>query len=407
MKVLFKSLLRCALALGLAVGASSAFAKKPAGDGWQRIDNPAPVRGIDGQMHEAKCSGFPGTDPSFSFWARKTNSKNLMVYFEGGGACWDNLTCSNPITGGASPLQFFVPMVPPGTDPSTTDGIFRSDNAANPVRDWNVLYIPYCTGDTHTGRATRTYTSVGNAELGLPPGIPITINHNGYGNFMVALKWAMRHFDDPKKVLVAGVSAGGYGATVNSPWVGRAFPQAHLSVLADSSQGVSTTAFDTGTPGRGSWNAQFAPWVFGPNAASLPGGEVMRRAAQGQRHAKFAQFTPAFDDVQIGFYGLLKAFYGPGGSCPNTAVDWYQQMSSQIVSDAASVGNFRHYVAGIPAGPYHTILRSPLFYTEATAGPSFTSWLGTMLANRGGTNGHGGQWVNAACPTCLVPLPCQ
>jgi hypothetical protein len=157
--------------------------------------------------------------------------------------------------------------------------------------------------------------------------VPITIHHRGFDNFMVVLDWMRKNIDKPKNVLVTGVSAGGYGATVNSPWVGRAFPQAQLYVLADASQGVTTPAFDAGTPGRGSWNPQFAPWVFGNDIASVPGGEVMRRAAQGQRRAKVAQFTTSFDGVQIGFYGLMKQFYGPGGSCSNPAIDWYQQMS--------------------------------------------------------------------------------
>lgn len=387
-------------AVALIAGALASTGAQAAPPAWQRIANPAPVV-VDGKTYSATCSGYPGTDPSFSFFVRKGASKNLAVYFEGGGACWDNLTCTFPITGQqAPPLQFFVPMVPPGTDPSTLGGIFRGDHPANPVADWNMVYIPYCTGDIHAGSATRTYTSFGHPLFPNPPGNQFTIQHRGFDNFMVVLDWMRKNFDQPKNVLVTGVSAGGYGATINSPWVGRAFPQAHLVVLADASQGVTTAGFDNGTPGRGSWNPQLAPWVFG---AGTPGGEVMRRAAQGQPHAKMAQFTTSFDGVQIGFYGVMKQFYGPGGSCPNPAVDWYQQMSRQIVADAAQVGNFRYYVAG---GQYHTLLRDDTFYSENSAGPTFAQWLGDMLANRGGTNGQGGNWFNVACPTCLIDLPC-
>jgi len=393
----------CLAAMGL--GTPLVIAGKPTPGTWQRIDSPAPVVGLDGKKHAAQCSGYPGTDPSFKFWARKGSSKNLVVYFEGGGACWDNLTCTFPIAGLPQQVpQFFVPQVPPGTNPAAIDGIFRADDPNNPVRDWNMVYIPYCTGDIHVGSATKTYTSVGNAALGLPPGIPLTIQHRGFDNFMVVLDWMRKNFDKPKNVLVTGVSAGGYGATANSPWVGRVFPQAHLFVLADASQGVSTLAFDSGNPGRNSWNPQFAPWVFGDQPTTLPGGEVMRRAALGQPHAKLAQVTTSLDNVQIGFYGLQKQFYGPGGACPNPAVDWYQQMSQQLVADGSAVRNYRYYLAG---GTYHTLLRDPLFYSESSAGPTFASWLDDMLANRGGTNGVGGKWFNAACPTCLIDYPCQ
>ena len=327
----------------------------------------------------------------------------LVVYFEGGGACWDNLTCTFPITGRPEPVpQFFVPQVPPGNGPSS-DGIFSTTNEANPVRDWNMVYIPYCTGDIHTGSATKTYTSVGHPVLGVPAGAPITIQHRGFDNFMVVMDWIKRNFDHPQQVLVTGVSAGGYGATANSPWVGRAFPNAHLHVLADASQGVTTTAFDNGNPGRQSWNPQLAPWVFGTGGTLVPGNELMRLAARGQRKAKMAQFTTSLDEVQIEFYGVMKAFYGPGGTCSNPAVDWYQQMSRQLVADANDLRNFRFYLAG---GSYHTLLRDSNFYNESSAGRSFSDWLGDMLSNRGGRHGHGGDWVNASCPNCLVDLPC-
>jgi hypothetical protein len=387
----------------LGLGMSLVLAAPPAPGTWQRIDNPGPVTGLDGKKHSAQCSGYPGTDPSFRFWARKGSSKNVFVFFEGGGACWDNLTCTFPIAGLPEQVpQFFVPQISPATDPATFDGIFRTDNPANPVHDWSMVYIPYCTGDIHTGSTSKAYTSVGHPVLPVPPGTPITINHRGFDNFMVVLDWMRKNIDKPKNVLVTGASAGGYGATVNSPWVGKAFPQAHLYVVADASQGVTTPAWDQGNPGLGSWNPQLAPWVFGTTLP--PGREFMRRAAEGQPHAKMAQFTTSSDTVQIGFYGVMKQFYGPGGACPNPAVDWYQQMSRQLIADGSEVGNYRYYVAG---GTYHTLLRSPTFYTEASPGPTFAQWLDDMLDNRGGTRGQGGRWFNASCPTCLIDWPCQ
>ncbi len=404
------------LAIGLAVPLAQA-SPPPAAGQWQRIDNPAPAIGLDGKLHKAQCSGFPGTDKSFRFWARKGASRNLVVYFEGGGACWDNLTCSYPNAGlPANVPQFFVPQVPPGTDPATIGGIFRADRPDNPVADWDMVYIPYCTADIHAGSASKQYTSVGNAALGLPPGVPLNIEHRGFDNFMVVLDWMKKNFNRPKNVLVTGVSAGGYGATVNSPWVGRAFPRAKMFVLADASQGVTTAAFDAGNPGRQSWNPQLAPWVFGSGAAQASGPEVMRRAAMGQRKARLAQFTTQFDVVQIGFYGVIKQFYGPGGACANTAVDWYQQMSKQIVADGSQLRNFRFYLS---AGQYHTLLRDDNFYNETSAGPPFANWLTAMLSKRGRGHGPGGDdddddddddngiaWTNVACPACLVNLPC-
>lgn len=397
------------LAIGLAAAAltSVAWADRPAPapGAWTQIDNLAPVRGMDGKMHEATCSGFPGTDPRFSFWSRKGKSKDLVIYFEGGGACWDGMSCSFPIAGLPPQVpQLFVPQVPPGSDPSTYDGIFRAGDAGNPVQEWDMVYIPYCTGDIHSGSATKTYTSVGNAALGIAPGTPITIQHRGFDNFMVVMDWVRKNFKDPKRVLVAGSSAGGYGASINFPWVARAYPRSHLYVLADASQGVTTPAWDANEPGRGSWNMQLAPWVFGNDAASVASGDLLRKGAKAHPHAKVSQFTTQADGVQVAFYGLMKQFYGPGGSCATPAVDWNQQMLDRLQSYATDIGNFRYYLA---EGTYHTNLRSPLFYSESSTGTAYSDWVSAMLSNRGGTHGHGGgAWQDQACPGCLTPLPC-
>jgi Pectinacetylesterase len=370
--------------------------------GWQRITDPAETVGIDGRRHKASCSAYPGTDPRFSFWTREGRSRNLVIYFEGGGACWDNLTCSNPVAGLPEEVpQFFVPQVPPGTDPAQSDGLLR-EHPNNPVSDWDAVYIPYCTGDIHIGSATQTYTSIGHPVLPLPAGTPLQIQHRGYDNFMVVLEHVRRQFKRPGKVLVAGSSAGGYGATFHAPWVNLAYPLSKLYVMADASQGVTTAAFDTGRPGRGNWNEQLAPWVFGRTPPA--GKEVMARVASRMPLARFAQFTTPFDVVQFSFYGLMKQFYGPGGSCPNPVADWNQQMLSQL-ADTARQRNVRHYVA---AGQYHTILRSPLFYSEASAGPVFADWLGDMLDSSPWTFWKPTpDWRNVACPTCLQPAPCQ
>ena len=386
-----------------ALSVSQAGAAAPQAGPWTRYENLAPVIGADGKQHTASCSGYPGTDPSFSFWAKKGASKNLVVFFEGGGACWDNLTCTFPIAGlPAQVPQFYVPAISPAANPATYQGVFDQQNPANPVKDWSFVYIPYCTGDVHLGSATRTYTSFGHPVLPVPAGAQFTIQHRGFDNFMVVLDWMKKNIEAPKSVLVTGSSAGGYGASYHFPWVQETFPNAHTYVLADASQGVTTPAFDS--VGRNTWNSVLPPWVFGDDSSQVPGAETLRVAARAYPHAKISQFTTALDDVQVSFYGVMKQFYGPGGSCPNPAVDWNQQMLGTLDSYAAELGNFRYYLAG---GTYHTIMRSPAFYTENSAGISYSSWLAAMLQSRGGTGGKGGgNWKNVACPTCLTELAC-
>ena len=392
---------RVLLAVVFGLFATSSWADPPDSKSWQMHDKLKPVIGEDGKKHEATCSGYPGTDPEFKFWTRKGKSDNLLVYFEGGGACWDNFTCTFPITGSQDfPYQFFAPAIPPGLDPSQFEGIFKADNPANPVKDWTVVYIPYCTGDLHSGSATKLYFDVRGA-VGLPP-VPnfppaFELKHRGFDNFMVVLDWMKKHVDDPKKVLVAGVSAGGYGATANFPWLDRTFRHAHKYLMADASQGVTTHNFDIGTisdAGRQSWNLQLPPWVFGPAPWLGDSADLIRDVAQALPRAKLAQFTTAQDGVQSGFYRVQQQLNGPPGTCPDPKVDWNQRMLPSL-SLSAAIPNYRYYLA---SGEFHTLLGSANFYTENSAGPTFSSWLGNML--------KGGQWEDAYCATCLTPITC-
>ncbi len=398
-----------ALLLGLL--AVSAQAKKPPGEGWVQHDNLAPVIGADGKEHAATCSAYPGTNSKFSFWTKKGSSKNLAVYFEGGGACWNNETCSFPIGNNlpAGTPQFFVPAIDPGSTPAGYSGIFDANNPANPVRDWSMVYIPYCTGDLHTGSTTKSYYSANPYNPYLPP-LPLTFNieHRGFDNFMVVLDWMKKNVEKPKNVLVTGSSAGGYGATANFPWIERSFRKAHTYVIADASQGVTVPLFDS--VGRTSWNIQLAPWAFGNNPSSIAGPDLLRVAAEALPHVKTAQFTTAYDEVQVGFYAAMTYFYQDPGTCAarapsalSVAYDWHNKMVTTLQSYAADVKNYRYYLA---SGSYHTLLRSPTFFTENSAGTNFSEWVEDMLSNRGGTGGRGGDWDNVACETCLFQPPC-
>lgn len=381
------------LASALVSSQVAATQSVPPPSGWIKYENLESVIGADGKEHTATCSGFPGTDPTFSFWAKRGTTNNLVVFFEGGGACWDNLTCSFP--------QSFVPAIDPDANPATYDGIFNSDNPVNPVKDWSFVYIPYCTGDLHVGSSTKKYFNVGNSAL-LRSRQTFAIQHRGFDNFMVVLDWIEQNFDAPNKVLVTGSSAGGYGASANFPWIQETYPNALVYVIADASQGVTTAAFDTGNPGRNSWNPQLAPWVFGTDLSAVPSPDLLRIAADAYPQTKTSQFTTVLDSTQIGFYGVMKLRYGPGGSCRKVAVDWNHQMLETLDAYAAEVDNFRFYLAD---GDYHTIMGSPRFYEEQSAGIPYVDWVGAMLQSQSSTGGE--KWQDTACPTCLDPLPCR
>jgi hypothetical protein len=164
---------------------------------WERVALPG-----------AKC----GNGSQYKFFARRTGSPNLLVFFEGGGACWDFDTCSGRagVLGAANPngiaddymTQFTAKYVSPlvnGADP----GLPLRSRTDLVTKDWNIVYMPYCTGDVHIGNRTATYVDPTGAQPAL------TWNHAGYTNTTAAIQWAHSQFPSVAKLLVTGFSAGG------------------------------------------------------------------------------------------------------------------------------------------------------------------------------------------------------
>ncbi len=146
----------------------------------------------------------------------------LVVYFEGGGGCFDFATCSLFYASFANfdenAFDLLVPTL-------LSSGIF-ADAPGNPVRDWSFVYVPYCTGDVHAGARD-------DAEV---PGFVGSHQFVGYRNFGLDLERIGPTFADPSHVLVTGISAGGYGAAYNYDRIATAYGYADIPVtLLDDS----------------------------------------------------------------------------------------------------------------------------------------------------------------------------
>src|SRR5271155_2374491 len=169
----------------------------------------APVTGLTASewvwtpVAGAKCRDGSGT--GFAVTLASPPSTNLVIYLEGGGACVDTFFCgtlASPETFGAS--QFSTWMS--DTTGDANSGIFNRSDTANPVAGWNFVYIPYCTGDVFVG--DRTDVTVPD------PDVPVQ-QFVGYTDVGLDLDRIVPTFPGTTKVLLTGVSAGGFGASAN------------------------------------------------------------------------------------------------------------------------------------------------------------------------------------------------
>lgn len=379
---------RMAAALVLATLASfaarPALAAAPAGsgakpEGWVQI-TPGPLR-VKGHTFNPTCSAAPGTTPTYSFWFRQGTADGLVVFFNGGGACWSDGTCDKPrmagsqaMFGGEKAESVYKSELLPGDGPTRMGGILDSTNPRNPVRDWSVLFVSYRTGDVHSGSNTAHYR---NPDTGQP----FTIEHRGWDNMQVIAEWLRANVPEPSRLLVSGSSAGAYGAATHYATLRALCPRARAVFLGDSGMGVSTPSFERLRDKN--WNYQLPVSVFGPQAQLTPDAEVVARLAAHFPRDRFAQYTRAHDAVQTDFYGEMGA--------PRSCDAWTKAMTRELAR-RQTTPNFRSYLA---RGDAHTILRSPQVYSEQSGGLPFVTWLDHLL--------NGPLPANQTCTNCLKP----
>lgn len=138
-------------------------------------------------------------------------SANLVIFMEGGGACWSTLCSSSE-----------------RAQSLTQAGILDPNLADNPVRGWNQVYIPYCDGGLHASDADNDYDNDGIAER----------PQRGLHNLSAALDVAVTTFPNPARILLTGQSGGGYGTTFALPLVRHLYPGVPIDVVNDSGVGI-------------------------------------------------------------------------------------------------------------------------------------------------------------------------
>jgi hypothetical protein len=211
---------------------------------WVKIEPPGVVCGNNSQYK--------------IFASFSAKSDNLVVVFEPGGACWDYESCTgkNGIRGAANVNGLkdshweLAPFISPF--------LSRFDET-NPSRDWNMVYVPYCTGDVHTGNRVVTYS-----EIGYPD---VTFHHQGHAAVEKVVSWLDQSFTHVPKMLVTGCSAGGVGSLVNYRFLRNGIRAVEKSYLLDDSGPVFPSSGYSGPLHamiRAAWNLDSLSPVMPP-----------------------------------------------------------------------------------------------------------------------------------------------
>jgi Pectinacetylesterase len=335
MRPLARALRLAALALLAACGGSEPEPSVSLAPGWNAIQG---MVCADGSPTGIGVS--PGT------------RNRVLVVLSGGGACWSETACNASLRSFGS-IELSIAFA------STANTILDRSLPGNPFFDWTFVFVPYCTGDVHAGAdVTRSYGTKG------------TWRHHGRANLDAALARVAAAMPSPEKLVVAGSSAGGFGALLafdiaRARWpAGPSGPKAYL--VDDSGQ----TFVGDDLP-QGLRDAWWASWNLDATVTPLCATcktdlsqlwNVLRAAHPADR---LALLTTTQDTTMMAFFGITDAAQ-------------FQTGVTNLAAKVSLISGAHAFVVGDPTHLHgHALLLDPGAYSAG--GTSLAAWLGLQV----------------------------
>jgi len=315
------------------------------------------------------------TDGSKIFlYTRKGGSRNLMIYFCGGGGCWEGETAHIPLSLRSylkhGQFGYYFARIP-FYILSMHRGIFdrRPDN---PFSEWNVVFIPYASGDFHVGNATVRYASNKGTKSR-------TVRHNGRNNVEEALQWIYRNFDKPEKLLITGSSAGGFGSAFWGSKIANHYASSEIYHLSDSSFLVSD---QWPTIVNDNWKAEFPRTFSYPMEADMIGAAFRHNAAAMPAHAIQLHACTVYDKVLTSFQNRLN---GKGDEIDRqSSEEWSRRFRESTRRLDEQLPHFYYFLTDHEYDSEahttpHTLLPMKAFYEAEEEGATLIKWLDGII----------------------------
>lgn len=321
-----------------------------------------------------------GTD--YSVFTKKGNPAKLLIMLQGGGACWQDFYNCNVLSEEQEP-------------PPPQVGIWDEVSGLNPIDDWSVVYMPYCDGSVFTGDndvPDADWQAFIEAELGLPPGFgPPVRFHRGLRNVTAGIDLAKEMFPRASRVLVAGSSAGGVGATAFAPFLARmAYGNNKKLMVFNDAGPVAINLADSDAI-----EARADDWKFGdfyPQScvdsglcdATGQGTGLIKWRLANDRTIREAFYSTDFDTTNRFFMNLLPTVPQDDPTFPDQFLWTGLQYRNLIIDEHGQIHDLfpDRYKRFIRAGQFtHTALQTPDFYESADGVPLF-DWLDDFLVPR-------------------------
>ena len=318
------------------------------GDGWTK--HTFDTDGINGPI----C--IAGTE--FSAFTRKGNPSRLLIFEQGGGACWQDFYNCNVLSEAQEP-------------PTDRVGIWDFDSKDNPFADYSILYMPYCDGSVFTGD-NDVFDPAFGAAIGVPQAV--VRFHRGLRNQSAGMDLAKAMFPHASRITVAGSSAGGVGVAGFAPFLARLLygNQVKLTVFNDAGPVTSNLG------AKDDIAARAADWQFGKfYPASCTDCDDMGQSTE------IIKWRLDNDST------IREAFYETDGDLTNRFfLDLLGDpagfrdliVTEHGLINAAYPDRYKRFI--VAGDTTHTALQTPLFYSQDADGVLLNEWTRNFIKGK-------------------------
>ncbi len=304
---------------------------------------------FDGGPDTSCADGSP-----VNYLERVADPRKVVLYFEGGGACFSAATCAfdGPDTSYVPSSEFTAESM------AERGGVFDFENPENPLADYSFVYVPYCTGDGHLGSKTTRYAD------------DLTVEHRGYDDSLAALDHLVATYPDVAELVVTGVSAGSIPTPLYAGLAADRLPEARIVTLGDGSGAYPSDPVLNALIGSLWGTAEAIPdWPETEGISVREWGipDLYRYAGQHAPDTTFARFDFAYDEAQSFYAGLV-------GVAPDDLLALIDQNEAAIESAGVDIASYT------APGTDHTILWRDAFYDLEVQGVRLVDWVAGLIA---------------------------
>ncbi len=316
--------------------------------------------------------------------------RNTLIYLEPGGACFDESTCMDVFHPDGFGQTDFEDLLG-GFFQADKRGVFNIQDQNNPFRLWNLVFIPYCSGDVHAGQTILENVSDAPREVATMKRF-----HQGHSNLMTTLEYLKQNpvstsqidatnvVEGLNQAVLAGSSAGGFGAVLNFAAVQEFFGDTPVHLINDSGPPMLDDTLPTCLQQvwRDTWDLdallpQGCTDCFNANGGGLI--NLTPYLLNNYPNSRFALLSTPQDATIRRFFGYTE----DSGNCVPSSLDgptFEQGLRDSIAFiNQTTSGRWHSYIETTAGAETDHVLLLPPFLIPTNLSSELATWLDAMI----------------------------